>query len=491
MSLSWKLFTGYAVFVFICGYFVTNTIVSEIKPPIRQSTEETLVDTANLLAELLAEPVKHGHFDKQYWGRVFRQYGARKVNADIWGNKKGSANHRIYVTDRFGIVLLDSGGIAIGEDYSNWRDVYLTLRGKYGARTTKDDPNDERSSVMHVAAPIKEGAKIIGVVTVAKPNRTVLPYIQRAQARLTAIMAAIVIVGILIGGLLAWWFGRDLQRLQSYARSVSSGQRIGLNTQSFPAGEMRDLAGALTSMREELEGKTYVENYVQSLTHELKSPLAGIKAATEILHQPLNEAQRIQFLGNVEIETERLSRLVERVLELARLEQRSAIDTFERIDLNTLVAQRLTQLKVRALKYDLQLINALPKSCHISGDTFLIDLALSNLLENALEHTLHNGIICIYIDSKTNAVCLYNQGLPIPDYALHQLTNRFYSLPRPNATKKSSGLGLNFVAEIAALHQGEFSIRNTLSAPRELTITANKNNMGGVIAEIHLAHLHS
>ena len=59
----------------------------------------------------------------------------------------------------------------VGKDYSRWNDVYLTLRGRYGARSTRERPERRASSVMHVAAPIRDGDKIVGVLTVAKPNR--------------------------------------------------------------------------------------------------------------------------------------------------------------------------------------------------------------------------------------------------------------------------------------------------------------------------------
>ena len=71
--------------------------------------------------------------------------------------------------------MLDSSGVAVGQDYSRWNDVYLTLRGEYGARSSRSDPDDANSSVMHVGAPIRDNGKLIGVVTVAKPNSSLQP----------------------------------------------------------------------------------------------------------------------------------------------------------------------------------------------------------------------------------------------------------------------------------------------------------------------------
>src|SRR5690606_10544069 len=142
-------------------------------------------------------------------------------------------------------------------------------------------PNDPDSSVMYVAAPIMDGERVIGVVSVAKPNRTLQPYIERSQARLGWLGAGLIGLGLLVGGLLSWWLSAALRRLTRYAQAASEGRRAELP--SLHGGELGQLAEALERMRTELEGKAYVERYVHTLTHELKSPLAAIRGASELL----------------------------------------------------------------------------------------------------------------------------------------------------------------------------------------------------------------
>jgi len=151
MRLGLRFFLVYALFIGFTGYFVLNTVMKEIRPGVRQSTEETLVDTANLLAEILRNDVKNGTLAQSHWPELLQAYGTRQPGATIWGLPKNQVNHRIYVTDANGMVLLDSSGEAVGQDYSKWNDVYLTLRGEYGARSTRSAPDDPASSVMHVA----------------------------------------------------------------------------------------------------------------------------------------------------------------------------------------------------------------------------------------------------------------------------------------------------------------------------------------------------
>ena len=134
MPLSIRIFLVYAVFIALTSYFVLSTVMKEVRPGVRQSTEETLVDTANLLAEIIHDDVRNGTLDQSRLPDALKAYGLRQPAATIWGLPKNQVNNRIYVTDANGIVLLDSSGEAVGQDYSRWNDVYLSLRGKYGAR---------------------------------------------------------------------------------------------------------------------------------------------------------------------------------------------------------------------------------------------------------------------------------------------------------------------------------------------------------------------
>ena len=473
MPLGVRIFLVYFLFVGLAGWFVLSTVMDEIRPGVRQSTEETLVDTANLLAEIFRDDLEAGRLAQSRLPELLKAYGQRQPQADIWGVQKTQVNHRIYVTDAQGIVLLDSSGGAVGQDYSRWNDVYRTLRGEYGARSTREDPNDEGSSVMYVAAPIMQGQQIIGVVSVAKPNRTLQPYIERSQQRLAWLGGGLIGLGLLLGGVLSWWLSASLRRLTRYAQAVSAGQRAELPALS--GGELTHLAEAVERMRTELEGKAYVERYVHTLTHELKSPLAAIRGAAELLGGDMPEEQRQRFVGNIEQESARLQKLIERLLHLAQVEQRQGLEERVAVPLQPLVESLLQAQMARIERAGLRVENLIPQALSVRGERFLLRQALSNLLDNALDFTPADGLIRFAASATDERleVRLFNQGEPIPDYALARLTERFYSLPRPASGRKSTGLGLNFVQEVMALHGGALQISNVdggvevrLSLPR-------------------------
>lgn len=468
MSLSLRIFIIYMLFVALSGYFVLSTVMEEIRPGVRQSTEETLVDTANLLAEFLREPMLNNKINNDFYADIFRAYGQRTPNANIWGVNKFAVNHRIYVTDKNGTVLLDSKNLAVGQDYSRWNDVFLTLQGKYGARSSYEIEGDESSSIMYVAAPIKNDDEIIGVVSVAKPNRSVQPFIDRTQRRLGVMGVVIIVLGLVSGALFSWWLSRELRKLREYAVKVSQGERAVIPQSKIASGELRQLAQALESMRTELDGKAYIERYVQTLAHELKSPLAGIRAAVELLQSPLLKTPEFQdqqqrFINNIDSDSQRLQQLIERMLNLALVEQQQTLHDPKPIALNKLVDELLDNQTARLVQQQIHIQkNYLPDTL-INGELFLLRQAINNILDNALDFTPQGGTIFIIIqcDKEQVVLGLINQGEPIPDFAFSRLTERFFSLPRPATGKKSTGLGLSFVQEVMSLHDGKLELANT------------------------------
>jgi two-component system, OmpR family, sensor histidine kinase CreC len=96
------------------------------------------------------------------------------------------------------------------------------------------------------------------------------------------------------------------------------------------------------------------------------------------------------------------------------------------------------------------------------GERFLLQQALANLLDNALDFTPAGGLLrwTAQVQGQQLELCVFNSAEPIADYALLRLTERFYSLPRPKTGRKSSGLGLNFVQEVASLHGGTLQVAN-------------------------------
>lgn len=161
------------------------------------------------------------------------------------------------------------------------------------------------------------------------------------------------------------------------------------------------------------------------------------------------------------------AQLIDKLLALAAVEHRQRIDHPERIDLNVLACEAAEQCASRLEQAGIvQHIESPVWSAFASGDAFLLRQALLNMIDNAADFSLANGKITLRIDCPGEEVRIEvaDHGSGVPDYALPRVFERFYSLPRPARGRSSSGLGLCFVAEVAALHGGAATLLNRQAA---------------------------
>jgi two-component system sensor histidine kinase CreC len=459
VNIGLRVLLGYFLIVALAALLVGKVFVEQVKPGVRQAMEGTLIDTANTLAELATDDMLAGRIADGQFARRMRAVPARKVGADVWGFSKDRSGFRITVTDARGIVVFDSEGKDLGRDNSRWNDVYRTLRGQYGARSTASDPDDPDSSVMHVAAPIRDAqGRIIGVLTVAKPNRAMAPFIARSQTIVARWGFVLMGAALLVGVLAAWWLSRQLGALRRYADAVAAGERA---PQPDAAGEFGDLGRALHDMREKLEGKQYVEQYVHALTHELKSPLAAIRGATELLEGALPVADRQRFVASIAAQGERMAQMVDKLLALAAVEHRQRIEQPQSLHAATLLHEAVEAVRAHAEGVGIGLQVDFADSLAVTGDPFLLRQALVNLLDNALDFAPPGSTVEVRARRDADAIRfeVADRGPGVPDYARERVFERFYSLPRPDGGSRSSGLGLPFVAQVAELHGGSAELR--------------------------------
>ena len=471
MKISLKIFLGYFLLVGLAAWFVLTIFVDEVKPGVRQAMEDTLVDTANVLAEFAAPDVKTGNIQTGSFAQSLENYKARasKTNtnfANISGVKKQSADYRVYITDVNGLVIFDSANLALGQDYSRWNDVYLTLRGKYGVRSSPMVAGDEKSdTVMYIAAPIvikdgRNGKKIIGSLTVAKANRTLLPFIERAQNKIIRWGALLLVLSLIIGSLFTWRFTRKINALKEYAVKVAKGEKATAPTSSND--ELTDLANAMQTMRNDLDGKQYVQTNVQHLMHELKSPITAIQGALELISPNMPAADQAHFLAQIKTQAGRVQTIIQNMLGLATLEHQQQLSQVSNVNLNALIQTQIKHLSQKTHALQASIHAACSHAIVLQADEFLLGQAIVNLLENALDFSSRNSVISVNVieENKQIQIQIKDQGAGIPDYALDKILDKFYSLPRPSTNQKSTGLGLNFVQEVAKLHGGSVTISN-------------------------------
>ncbi|MEN8135527.1 MAG: two-component system sensor histidine kinase CreC [Thermodesulfobacteriota bacterium] len=472
MRIQTRIFLGILIVVVIGFSAMVSWVTDYLEPEYRKATEEPLVDASRVFASLAAVSVKDGIIDVEMFRAAFKDVHSRKFSAQVYDFTKESVDYRVYMTDGSGVVIFDSeNGKAVGVDYSQWRDVLLSLQGGYGARTSHEDPNNLSLSTMYVATPIVVSGTVIGVVSVGKPTETANLFTEKIKSRIIVAGALVGVVIIFVGMLLAKMVTVPIRNLMRHAKAISNGERPQLP--SLGNSEMRDLGNAFEEMRDALEGKKYVEQYVQTLTHEIKSPVSAIQGAVELLKEDVPNEQRKRFLDNIGKETGRINTVVEKLLLLSSLESRKNISDIESLDLNALfreVRESMTPLfKTRELTLNV----TSEESCLMRGEKFLIRHAMVNLLHNSVEFSPPGGQLDVGIATSSGFIVftVRDYGPGIPEYAKDKIFERFYSLKRPATGRKSSGLGLSLVKEVASLHHGEISLQNAQGGGAEARLT--------------------
>lgn len=473
MKLGLRIFLLYLALFVGCLALSADWIWSTLRTRYLESLEEPLVDSANLLASLVESEMARPDFSLERLELALAQAHSRGLEARIYDLRKTRVDTQLYLTDAAGTVVLDTRlPSAVGEDYSQYHDVKLTLAGRYGARTSRRDPADPFSTALHIAAPVYRDGRLAGVLTVIKPTVNLETFL--ALGRPALLRAALLLVGMaaLLGLAVSWWLTRPIDRLARYADGI----RLGRHPR-FPnlgRSEIADLGLALRRMQEALEGKRYAEEYVQNLTHELKSPLSAIRGAAELLQEGVPAEQQARFLANIRQESERIARIVERMLELARLENRRERPEMEPVDLGALVRTLAEALEPVLVEKGVRLEPELAERPTVRGNPFLLHQAVENLVRNAVDFSPAGGLVRVAVREEPErvTVAVSDEGPGIPDFALGRLFERFYSLGRPDTGRKSTGLGLNFVREVAKAHGGTIRVGNRPEggAQAELTL---------------------
>jgi two-component system sensor histidine kinase TctE len=259
------------------------------------------------------------------------------------------------------------------------------------------------------------------------------------------------------------WFGvqrglAPLADLSAEIRSRSARDLRPIDTEQAP-DEARPLVSALNQLfRQVAESSGNQQRFLANAAHQLRTPLAGLRAHTEIaLAQGMPEAHRAQ-LEQVHRATIRTARLANQLLALARAEPGGfRPDSFVGVNLRAVVEDAADEWVHRAMEKEIDLGFDLADA-QVTGDALLLREALANLIHNALEYTPQGGRVTVRTGIRGGDPFLEveDDGPGIPPAEREQVLERFYRAAGTSGT--GSGLGLSIVREIAVAHGARISI---------------------------------
>lgn len=217
------------------------------------------------------------------------------------------------------------------------------------------------------------------------------------------------------------------------------------------------------------------QNFMMAITHELKTPIAVTKLNLEtLLKRKLEEKQQDKLIGNTLQEANRLNILCDNILLASQIDAGHYLLNKEDLNLSELVLESISDFKTRFPL--MQIEEQLAESIYIKGDGLLIQLAINNLIENAIKYSGKQKKISIELEkiNETARIQVKDEAGGIPDNEKKKVFDKFYRTGNENTRHtKGTGLGLYLTQKIIKDHKGNIKLQDNIPAGCNFVITLN------------------
>ncbi|NCP34892.1 MAG: HAMP domain-containing protein [Armatimonadetes bacterium] len=373
----------------------------------------------------------------------------------------------VVVTDRHCHVLAHSPGL--GEGVELRPEVPDALRGRVGLCVRSGPKIVGRR--MHIAYPIRDEGRITGVVRLAVPLSRIDSQLAAVRRAILMGMALLVVIAIPLSLVWSERLSTPLQDMSVMAAKIAGGD-FGERVEVLGEDEVGQLGRSLNTMAAELErlfgqleaAAARERDFSGDVSHELRTPLATVRASAETLlfaARDDREAQR-EFLGDIILEAARMERLVDDLLQLARIESGTPLK-LRPVSVAEVVEAAVAELRDRAQTGSLRLDVALTPALAVLADPDSLRRVLTNLLENAVAHTPAGGRVSVVAREVAEGVelAVEDTGCGIAPEHLPHLFERFYRADTHRSRQSGgTGLGLAIVKRVIAGHGSRITVQS-------------------------------
>ncbi len=375
------------------------------------------------------------------------------------------------VLDAKGWVVASTGA-NLGVSLAELPEVRGALSGRYAAvarerHTDSPIPSvggiSRRSAVrVFTATPVFSDDGVIGVVRMSRTSIDPLEALYVHRRTLFMALLGCFLLTVLVSRFLAQRILRPVREITAAAQAIARGDKVAISPEGRVPAEVHDLSAALDSMRAQLsERATWIAEFAANVSHELKTPLTGLRGAAELLRddwEGMSAEQRERFLGNIDKDAERMQRLVTRLLHLARIESSDVAP--EAVPVRTY----FQHLAARYEQVWLSLQPLTPETLRINPDH--LESAVRNLLDNAVRHGGEAPIELRVAPWREGIeVQVRDQGPGISARNQERIFDRFFTTERDGG---GTGLGLAIVQAVARTRGGSITFA---SGPEGTTFT--------------------
>jgi signal transduction histidine kinase len=375
---------------------------------------------------------------------------AAGVLSSVVGEVRRMTLAGVRVVDSAGIVVASTGG-ELGLSLAGQAEVAHALQGAPIAalreRVTQS-PDHGWESIsrntdvrVFVAVPAVADGHVLGAVLVSRTPRNIMQTLYGKRYALLG-LGAVLVASVVA---LAWFAGRTIVRptrqLEEMARRIASGEVRSAEPLSNPmTRELKSLSDSIVTMARSLEDRAdYVRDLALGISHEFKTPITAIRGSAELLRdhlEEMSEEERRKFLSNIVADTERLDRLVGRILDLARADSLTPHGD-EACDIAAAIVPMALEFQRHGCRF---VVDAPPvQTAAIDRPSF--DIVLSSLLENARQHAGPEASVRIAVrrDGGDVVVDVADDGVGVSAGNVDRIFDRFFTTARDTG---GTGLGL-------------------------------------------------
>lgn len=272
--------------------------------------------------------------------------------------------------------------------------------------------------------------------------------------------------------------GRSIKPVQTIIETSNQITKDNLKSR-IPLPQNKDelyiLSENINSLLNRIENAVDREKqFTSDASHELRTPLAVIKGTMEVLiRKPRNEEEykdKIRFCIN---EVDRLNKMVDQLLLLARFENQKSNSKKESVYLNALVLDTLSRYSDKIDSKKISVITHFDADFYVESDNYLLSIIIENLISNAIKYNHINGTIGVELKKSTNEITLIisDNGIGISEQELNKIFNSFYRSDVSNHPEiKGTGLGLSIVKRLCDVLNFEISVESKLNDKTQFSL---------------------
>ena len=378
-----------------------------------------------------------------------------------------STGRRVVVVDADGVSIVDTVR-NVNDDFSNREEVARALSGEIASGRRRSDDLDR--DLLYVAVPVASGGAVHGAVRITTDPADVERTIHRFWWPLAGVAVVVLAAMALVGWVIARSIARPIVAVRDAAVRAGTGDLdVDIEIGDAPA-ELSELVQRFNEMAGRLRDLIRRQrSFVGDASHQLRTPLTGLRLRLENLEETVNEASLPEVQGAL-AEVERLGRLVQQLLVLAKAEDGppvlEAVDLCERVaercDLWTAVAaDKGVSIRDHGVGNGRVAVSVVPGS---------VDQILDNLIDNALSASPEGSNIDVWIEpgQTHHIVRVVDSGPGMTPAQLERAFDRFW---RSDASRAGTGLGLAIVRQLAEASGGSAVLRAPDSGGLEATVT--------------------